>query len=211
MYQRWNLEGGWIWNYVCVTVELLSSLYTKLNSWVYINRNCKYKKDVSNAGLFGFLYLLLFSGRNTPRHINNTHISLNCLTLSSEAPREEREWKKWTTVHCRKMGQHARALLLLFAEGPQAVRCWRFKKKSRVFKQNLLATFISPTASASFFMINCTVTLIINLKSLPPLARHFGSWDFIAKWVRWKGFLSFLRNCTLRSFCNSVIRGYWFI
>ncbi len=128
VYQLWKLEGGWVWNYVCVTVELLSSLYTKLNSWVCININCKFKKDVSNDGLFGFLYFLLFSGRSYHAH-KQYHISLNCLALSSEAPREESEWKKCTTAHRRKIGLHARALLLLFVEGPQAVRCWGFKNR----------------------------------------------------------------------------------
>jgi hypothetical protein len=67
-------------------------LYTKVNLSFYISINSKYKKDVSNDGLFGFLYFLLFSGSQLPHaRPKQYHISFNCLALSSEAPREERE------------------------------------------------------------------------------------------------------------------------
>jgi hypothetical protein len=65
-------------------------LYTKVNSSFYISINSKYKKISVLHRPLCFLYFLLFSGC-TPIHINNTHISLNCLALSSEAPREEKE------------------------------------------------------------------------------------------------------------------------
>jgi hypothetical protein len=105
---------------------------------------------------------LLFSGRNTPRHINNTHISLNCLTLSSEAPREEKEWKIHYCTSQKNRTARPCSFAIIRRRAPRQYVVGDFKKKSRVFKQNLLATLISPTSSASILgLINCTVPFIM--------------------------------------------------
>jgi hypothetical protein len=80
------------------------------------------------------LYTSYFSLVAAPMHINNTHISLNCLALSSEARARRKGMKKVHYCTLQKNGTARPCTFAIIRRVLRAVRCRGFKKK--VFTQN---------------------------------------------------------------------------